>query len=296
MFRVNKHESGIIRGSWADDSRQPAHAASTMEKAKAVQHRLEEVTEAIEQAAGALCQGYQVEQLYALRVGMRRLRSMLKPIDSTRARRLRKVWSGFATVTNRARDWDVFLLASRELLTARQHAAFERRHRSDFGACQEAVVELVCSGHWRRHLSDWRQYLQHPDGSAHESMLAADPLGQALKRARNALATALALDSDRAWHKLRIAVKEVRYQAESEVQGTAMDPAGAELLEHCTLLQSLLGRWHDCIVQLQMLEEFEQAPEHAALKSSIEQLRVKRLADVEGTVAGHPLFETTGNS
>ncbi len=257
---------------------------------------MEEVTEAIEQAAAELCQGYQVEQLYALRVGMRRLRSMLKPIDSTRARRLRKAWSGFATVTNRARDWDVFLLASRELLTTGQFTAFERRHCNDFGACQEAVVELVRSGHWRRHLSDWRQYLQHPDGSAHESALAADPLGQALTRARNALATALALDSDRAWHKLRIAVKEVHYQAESEVRDTAMEPERSELLEHCKFLQSLLGRWHDCIVQLQMLEEFEQAPEHAVLKSSIEQLRAERLAGIEGTVSGHPLFETTGSS
>jgi len=261
-----------------------------------VQQRFEEVTEAIEQASAELCLGYRVEELYALRVGMRRLRSMLKPIDSTRARRFRKAWSGFATVTNRARDWDVFLMASRELLTSGQYAAFERRHRDDFGACQDAVVELVRSEHWRRHLADWRQYLQHPNGSAEESRLAADPLGQALDRARAALAAALALDNDRAWHKLRIAVKEVRYQAESEEAAAATDPAQAELLEQCQLLQSLLGRWHDCIVQLQMLEEFEEAAEHAALKSSIEQRRVERLAGIETTVVGHPLFEAAGNS
>ena len=261
-----------------------------------MQQRLEEVTEAIEQAGAELCHGYCVEELYALRVGMRRLRSMLKPIDSTRARRFRKAWSGFATVTNRARDWDVFLMAGRELLTPGHYAEFEQRHRGDFGACQEAIVELVRSEHWRRHLADWRQYLQHPTGSAHESTLAADPLGQALARARAALAAALALDNDRAWHRLRIAVKEVRYQAESEESGAAVDPARAELLEQCKLLQSLLGRWHDCIVQLQMLEEFEEAAEHAALKSSIEQRRVERLAGIEETVVDHPLFEAAGNS
>jgi CHAD domain-containing protein len=187
-------------------------------------------------------------------------------------------------------------MASRELLTAGQYAAFERRHREDFGACQDAVVELARSEHWRRHLADWRQYLQHPNGSAQESGLAADPLGQALDRARAALTAALALDNDRAWHKLRIAVKEVRYQAESEETAAATDPARAELLEQCQLLQSLLGRWHDCIVQLQMLEEFEEAAEHAALKSSIEQRRVERLAGIEETVVGHPLFEAAGNS
>jgi CHAD domain-containing protein len=261
-----------------------------------VQQRLEEVTEAIEQASTELCQGYRVEELYALRVGMRRLRSMLKPIDSIRARRFRKAWSGFATVTNRARDWDVFLIASRELLTAGQYAAFEGRHRDDFGACQDAVVELVRSEHWGRHLADWRQYLHHPNGSIHESRLAADPLGKALDRARAALAAAVALDNDRAWHKLRIAVKEVRYQAESEETAEAADPARAELLEQCKLLQSLLGAWHDCIVQLQMLEEFEEAAEHTALKSSIEQRKVERLAGIEETVVGHPLFEVAGSS
>ena len=261
-----------------------------------MQNRLQEVTEGIEQASAELRQGYQAQQLYALRVGMRRLRSMLKPIDSTRARRFRKAWSGFATVTNRARDWDVFLLASQELLTAPQYAAFEGRHHDDFGACQEAVVELVRSEHWRRHLADWRLYLQHPNGSAQEAALTADPLGQALTRARAALANALALDNDRAWHKLRIAVKEVRYQAESEGQGTDMDPAQAELLEHCKHLQSLLGRWHDCVVQLQMIDEFEEAPEHTALKSAIEQRRIERLADVEATVANHPLFEISEKS
>jgi len=267
-----------------------------MGRADIVQNRLQEVSEGIEQASAELRQGYQAEQLYALRVGMRRLRSMLKPIDSTRARRFRKAWSGFATVTNRARDWDVFLLASQELLTAPQCAAFERRHRDDFGACHEAVCELVRSEHWRRHLTDWQLYLQHPNGSAEESALTADPLGQALTRARAALANALAVDNDRAWHKLRIAVKEVRYQAESEEQGTDLDPARAELLEHCKQLQSLLGRWHDCVVQLQMLDEFEEAPEHAALKAAIRQRRKEQLADIEVTVADHPLFEIGGSS
>jgi len=261
-----------------------------------MQQRLEEVTEAIEGASAALRQGYQMEQLYALRVAMRRLRSMLKPIGSTRSRRFRKTWGGFATITNRARDWDVFLLATRELLQTGQYAAFEQRHRDDIDRCHEAVIELVRSQHWRRHLDDWRQYLRHPDGSAHESTLAADPLGQALSRARSALAAALAVDDDRAWHKLRIAVKEVRYQAESEAGNAAADPARTELTEHCKVLQSLLGRWHDCVVQLQMLEEFEPAPEHTALQAVVEERRAQRLAEIGRTVADHPLFEASGKS
>lgn len=258
--------------------------------------RLTEVTDTIDLASAALRQGYQVEQLYALRVAMRRLRSMLKPIGSTRSRRFRKTWGGFATVTNRARDWDVFLLATQDLLPAEQCTAFEQRHAEDIGACREAVIELVHSAHWRRQLGDWRQYLQHPNGSVHESAQAVDPLQQALARARVALAAALELKDDRAWHKLRIAVKEVRYQAESEEDGAAPQPANAELLEHCKALQSLLGAWHDCVVQLQMLEQFEAAPEHTALQAAIEERRLQRLAEIERTVADHPLFESTANS
>jgi hypothetical protein len=67
-----------------------------------VQPRLIEVTTTVEQAAAALRQGYAAEHLYALRVGMRRIRSMLKPLVSTRLRRFRKTWGGFAAVTNSA--------------------------------------------------------------------------------------------------------------------------------------------------------------------------------------------------
>jgi CHAD domain-containing protein len=273
----------------------PAYGQQPDER-KRMHKKLMEVTAAIELASAALRQGYQVEQLYALRVAMRRLRSMLKPIGSTRSRRFRKTWGGFATVTNRARDWDVFLLAACDVLSAAQYAAFERRHAGDIGACREAVIELVHSTHWRRELNDWQQYLQHPNGGEHESAQAVDPLQQALGRARAALAAALELNDERSWHKLRIAVKEVRYQAESEEDGPMPDRARAELLEQCKVLQSLLGGWHDSVVQLQMLEQFEAAPEHAALQAAIGERRIQRLAEIERTVAGHPLFNSAGNS
>ena len=90
-----------------------------------MQQRLTELTAAVEQAATSLRGGYQAEELYALRVGMRRIRSLLKPLDSTRSRQFRKAWGGFAAVTNRARDWDVFLLAAREMLPSAGFAPFK---------------------------------------------------------------------------------------------------------------------------------------------------------------------------
>ena len=48
--------------------------------------RLTELTDALEQSTVTLLEAYQTEELYALRVGMRRIRSLLKPLGSARSR------------------------------------------------------------------------------------------------------------------------------------------------------------------------------------------------------------------
>jgi CHAD domain-containing protein len=258
--------------------------------------RLTEVTEDIEQAASGLSRGYQADQLYALRVAMRRVRSMLKSIGSTRARRFRKSWGGFATVTNQSRDWDVFLVKAAELLPPKSLKHFEQQHRGTIQVCHAAVIELLQSPHWRRHLAEWRRYVrQLAEESTNPSEQKA-ALARALVRARGALTTAQREDTDRTWHKLRIAVKEVRYQAESITGDASGDQAAAqELIEHCKQLQSLLGRWHDCVVQLQMLGEMESTPEQDALQRAIDTGRLESLAEIRQALADHPLFEYSGN-
>lgn len=283
MFRVNKCESGIMH---RPDSR----------RYDTVQQRLTELTAALEQAATTLRGGYQAEQLYALRVSMRRLRSMLKPLSSSRSRQFRKTWGGFATVTNQARDWDVFLLAARDLLPEEQYGAFEARNRQNVLFCHEAVIELIESAPWQRHLQEWHLYLERPHHHEAEEFMAPRSLDLALSGARTALAAARASGDERAWHKLRIAVKEVRYQAESGPGGTAEDPVQAELIEHCKPLQALLGSWHDCVVQLQLLEELETTPDHDHLRGVIEQKRVQGLAEIQQAVEDHPLFEPSSST
>lgn len=258
--------------------------------------RLTELTEALEQAADSLRNSYQAEQLYALRVGMRRVRSMLKPLGSDRSRQFRKAWGGFAAVTNRARDWDVFLLAARELLSGKQYGEFEARNRRHVLFCHEAVIELIESAPWRRHLQEWRQYLERPHQHEAEEFMAPRSLHQALNNARMALAAAQESGDERAWHKLRIAVKEVRYQSESGANGSAANPEQAELIEQCKPLQALLGGWHDCVVQLQMLEELEPAKDHQHLHAVIERKRVQELANIQQAVKDHPLFEPSNST
>lgn len=245
----------------------------------------------VEQAAASLDNGYSSEQLYALRVGVRRIRSLLKSIGSPRARRFRKTWRGFAAVTNRARDWDVFLAAAAELLPPGQFASFERRNRERVGRCHEAVIDMLESGHWRRHLQEWRRYLRRCRDDGGRPPRGHPSLARALSNARAALALALERGDDRCWHKFRIAVKEVRYQAES---GTP-EAERTEIVEQCKILQSLLGSWHDCVVQLQMLGGLEHTPEHDALLLVVGHRREQRLAEIESAVTGHSLFASAGN-
>jgi CHAD domain-containing protein len=202
-----------------------------------------------------------------------------------------QAWGGFAAVTNRARDWDVFLLTAQDVLAADELGRFATENRELVQFCHDAVIELLLSAPWRRHLGEWRQYLERTHDHADDEFIAKQSLADALANARAALAAAQLAGDERAWHKLRIALKEVRYQAESGPGGAPVDEEAAALVEQCKPLQSLLGGWHDCVVQLQLLDELEPAPEHECLRECIEKKRVDELAEIQRTLAGHPLFE-----
>ena len=79
------------------------------------------LTVGVAQAGESVLSEYDPKQLYAFRVGVRRIRSILKQIDSHRSRRYRKIWGGFAAVTNDARDWDIFLQTAKKLLSTSQY-------------------------------------------------------------------------------------------------------------------------------------------------------------------------------
>jgi CHAD domain-containing protein len=99
---------------------------TAIQDGKRMQRQLLELTSHIDQVAGRLLGGYRPKQLHALRVGIRRIRSVLKQIGSHRSRRFRKTWGGFAAATNEARDWDVFLITSEKLLSPGEFQEFGR--------------------------------------------------------------------------------------------------------------------------------------------------------------------------
>ena len=256
---------------------------------------LRRLTREIRQAARDLRHGYESARLYEFRVAIRRIRSMLKHRGSKRARRLRRTWGGFAAVTNRARDWDVFLTAAAQLLDPAELEEFKQAAGAPLQSSHDAVTRMLESARWQAHQKEWKRFLKRArkhDGKHHgkhhgAAATQAAALEAALARAREALDTALQQDDDSAWHKFRIAIKEVRYTAEREPH-----PAGdtGAIVDSCKALQSLLGGWHDCVVQLQLLEQLGHSTLAEGLRATIAERRRQRLAEIGATVAGNPLF------
>jgi CHAD domain-containing protein len=265
---------------------------------------LHTLTTEIRQAARDLRRNYEPARLYELRVAIRRIRSLLKHRGSKRARRFRKTWGSFAAATNRARDWDVFASTAEDLLSPAGLEEFRRLCAAPLQSSHDKVIRLLESARWRAHLKEWKRFLaralEHGDrrdgdfpAPALAERLAERPtsaLDAALARARVALVVALQEDDDTSWHKFRIAVKEVRYTAEREPPVPDGASLAARLVETCKDIQSLLGGWHDCVIQLALLDELPPSPLVAGLRRSLRQRRQQRLADIRAAVAKQSLF------
>ncbi|MGK2927516.1 MAG: CHAD domain-containing protein [Lysobacterales bacterium] len=264
---------------------------------------LRRLTREIQQAARDLRHGYDSARLYELRVAIRRVRSMLKHRSSKRARRLRRTWGGFAAATNWARDWDVFLATSEQLLGPADLEEFRHLIGTSLQSSHDAVTRMLASSRWRAHQKEWKRFLQRArkhDGKHYGAAAAPTAaLEAAVARGRVALAMALEVDDDDAWHKFRIAVKEVRYTAEREPQPAGERIAGepiagdtAAVVDSCKALQSLLGGWHDCVVQLQLLERLGHSALAEELRATIAERRRRRLLEIRATVAEDCLFSS----
>lgn len=252
--------------------------------------KLMELTTVVKQAAEGVVENYDPKPLYEFRVSVRRIRSILKQMDSHQSRRYRKIWGGFAAITNDARDWDVFLQTVTDLLSVSEYGDFETLNQRAVRHSRESVLELFHSQHWNRHLLEWNQVL---DRALEQTALPNEDqatLEESLGNARTALRRALEIDDDHCWHKLRIRVKEVRYLAEAGVEHGDASHTNAVVIDSCKQLQTLLGDWHDTVVQLNLLEELPAAPVHSKLARLISERKEMFLTQARKLLQDHPLF------
>ncbi len=248
------------------------------------------LTANIENYYKKLLRRYRPLTLHSLRVCIRRMRSMLKHIDNPRAQAFRKTWGGFAALTNDARDWDVFFDAAGESLTEVEVRYFRkliRRHRE---ASHKAVKIMLRSAQWQTHFDDWRRLVERIADRAEGAAVTDRVLQRTLATASLRLTAALEADDDRHWHKLRIAVKDVRYVVDACERGSATGPRLNELVHECKLLQTVLGKWHDATIQLYLLDDLTTARVPTRLRSVLKRRRRYYLKRTRNMLTNRDIF------
>jgi CHAD domain-containing protein len=214
------------------------------------------------------------ETVHRLRIGLRRLRSILSAFGDVLPERERRALddrlSALAQRYGRTREWDVFLARTvahlrqampeaEDALAVVQQAAEEARQRAlppgdsvkSTLAAVEATIEEVP---WLRRplpslASSWDNPL--PD-------YAASLLGHRDRRLRKRMKRVDLADRD-SFHKLRVRVKKLRYPA--ELLKTLFDQElASDYLKRLVRVQDALGLLNDALTARALVEELELPP------------------------------------
>jgi CHAD domain-containing protein len=247
-------------------------------------------------AAGArqrLADDGDVEALHDLRVGLRRLRSVLRAyrphLEDSVGRKLRRRVKTLAAATGAARDSEVqiaWLQARRSRLNPRHRSGvdwligwLERRKESAYAEVRGDVasgfdeLQGVLDRRLRRYTTQLYAADERPNGmSGVTAQLLATHAAELLTELAGVQSVA---DEERA-HEARIAAKRLRYLLEPlrrEVEGAA------DLIGRLKDLQELLGALHDVAV---LSGELRQALELAATERARDLHQLALSADAEG--------------
>ena len=230
--------------------------------------KLERLSGDLRRRGRALLDRYDAENLHQLRVGLRRMRSFLKRRKGSRAIELRHELGKVADTTNAARDWDTLVERAHDELGPRQVRLFETELCRRQADAHQPVLQMLRSPEWSEALDRWDQYLKKCDRRDHGAGGGGKSIAQARTRVDLCWQRASRVGAPRNWHKLRIAIKELRYRLEAH-PGKA-NSRRRELLEQCKQLQSYLGAWHDTVVHLLLVGElahtYDAGPENRELK------------------------------
>ena len=199
-----------------------------------------------------LLENYDAETLHQLRIALRRMRGTLRNRPEAEAGHLRDELGLLAEATNAARDWDTLGIYAAEVLTKNQYRGIEPWLEEGCLSARQRVIRTLRSEQWSRTMEHCKHYAraQRDDAAAGEMGVTESDAAHALARLSHRRDEALSCDDAAHWHRLRIAVKDFRYQLDSWEAAEHRDQI---LL--CKRLQDCLGRWHDCVVHDQLLSE-----------------------------------------
>lgn len=206
---------------------------------------------------------YDDDALHQLRVALRRVRSLLRHIDSVPALALRRELGHLADATNAARDWDT--LASRAVasLNSRDLQSVQPWLEENRAAAHLQVLQMLRSDEWSQAIARLEECIEHGELATVGQRHGDGDIARARHDAGRAWSKVQSADDNKHWHKLRLAIKELRYTLDSVPVGS-QDAPKPKLIKHCKRLQDSLGTWHDTVVHVRMVEEFAHGLDHAS--------------------------------
>jgi len=219
-----------------------------------VKARLESISGNLRRRSRALLTRYDAEDLHQLRIGLRRMRSFLKPRKGSGASYLRHELGKLADTTNAARDWDTLVERAHVELGPRQVRLFEHDLRRRQADARQPVLQMLQNPQWTEALDNWDQYLRKHPPRHHGTGRDSKSIAHARTRVGLAWQRANQVGEPRNWHKLRIAVKDLRYRLEEE-PGKLNIAKRSQTLRQCKELQTSLGDWHDTVVHLRLVRK-----------------------------------------
>jgi len=206
----------------------------------------------------ALLRGYDDGALHQLRVALRRLRSLLRYIESDEAQALRRDLGHLADATNAARDWDTLASRARESLKPRDFRSVRVWLEENRGTSHQQALQMLRSDAWSQVMGRLEESIQHGELATALENHGGGDIARAKRAADRAWSRVQAADDNKQWHKLRLAIKELRYTFDSVPRGSLEAPK-PKLIKHCKRLQDELGVWHDTVVHVRMVQEFVQS-------------------------------------
>lgn len=201
----------------------------------------------------ALLRGYDVEALHQLRVTLRRIRSLLKKNDS-RPAHLRHDLGELADSTNDARDWDTLAIRARETLDPQQFRLVQPWLEERHAASRRSVLDMLRSDQCLAVMRDLKKFVRDKGKAPGSDTCSTTHLSLAKQDVYLAWCKVQSVDDNKSWHKLRLAIKELRYSLQN-VPKDSRDISMFNMLQQCKRLQENLGIWHDTIVHLRMVRE-----------------------------------------
>ena len=214
---------------------------------------LEELLQQIKaRRAKLLEEDYDEYQLHQLRVTTRRLRGLFRFEDNPDAWQLRREWGYLISHTNRLRDLDTLATRLEQVPEAMRPISLVDTLSSVRSREWQLTRKSLKNDGWAESQQRTRDYLEHQLGDQDKEPDATTTIHEATGRLNRAWRRAREQNDKRAWHKLRIAVKDLRYSLDAFTEDAA-DPR----IAICKELQEELGDWHDAVIHGSLLEELD---------------------------------------